>query len=433
MNTYHDQFIMAGSTDLLSRCSASSFPFPDLPGAELASVIAAPVSNFSGVAPDQLYFGHQTIQATNSTFCNISISYTHPGQDDLINVRAFLPISSPEWNYRFKAVGGGGWSAGMSMVSDVAMIGALGEGYATITTDGGHGGDSGPEDWALASEGNVNLYALQNFASVSLRDEGVIGKSLIEAFYGQSPAYSYWSGCSTGGRQGLMLAQRYPDLYDGIAANAPAINWPSFVGAGYWHKLVQNLYLDGTEPNRCELDELTKKAIAACDELDGLIDGLISDEEACSKVFDPQSLIGESFLCPSENGTMTISEGAVTFAKAIWQGPRAADGSFIWYGRNKAAPLADVLTDIVVEPIGGKWFQYFLGKSSTYDLDSLDLERFRWLVHRGVGEFDSIIGTTDPDLREFERQGHKMITWHGSVSYDIPVVRGGLWRFELLT
>ena len=417
---------MASSTDLLSRCSASSFLFPHLPGAEFTSVIAEPVSDFTHVAPDYYNFGHPTVQATNSTFCNITVTYQHPGQDDLINVRAFLPISSPEWNRRFQAVGGGGWYAGMFFISEIAMIGALGEGYATITTDAGLGGQSDPADWALVSEGNVNLYALQNFASVSLRDEAVIGKSLIEAFYGQGPLYSYWSGCSTGGRQGLMLAQRYPDLYDGIAANAPAINWPALVGAGYWSQLVQNLYLNGVEPDRCELNELTRKAIVTCDELDGLIDGLITDEEACSKVFDPQALVGESFFCASGNRTVTISEAAVTFAKAIWQGPRAADGSFMWYGRNKAAPLADLYTDMVVEPICGKWLQYFVEKSSTYDIKSLDLEKFQWLVHRGVGEFDSIIGTADPDLREFRRQGGKMITFHGTVSDLFFVMRARL-------
>lgn len=411
---------MAGSTDLVSLCSASSFPFPDLPGAQLDSITASPVHNFSGVAPEYYYFNHPTVTMTNSTFCNVTISYTHPGQGDLVTVNSYLPISSPSWNRRFQAVGGGGWQAGMWLLTDIEMIGALGGGYATITTDAGVSGPV-PDDWALVSEGNVNLYALQNFASVSLRDQAVIGKSLIESFYGEGPSYSYWSGCSTGGRQGLMLAQRYPDLYDGIAASAPGINWSAFLAGHIWSKVVLNTYLNGIEPDRCELNEVTARAIEFCDELDGFVDGLISDDEACYGAFDPKSLVGSSFLCASTNQTATISQEAITFAEKLWEGPRAADGSFIWYGRTIGAPLADNNTDFVIDNVASRWVRFFVEKDSSYDLDNITLQEYEWQSHRAIAEFDDIIGTNDANLKEFHRQGHKMLTFHGLMDPQVSV------------
>ena len=110
-----------------------------------------------------------------------------------------------------------------------ALSPALALGYAGANTDAGHTFFGDPmtaalsaENWALTSPGNVNWVLLQDFASIALDDMTNLAKAVVEKFYGKAPKYSYWNGCSTGGRQGLMQAQRYPKNYDGILAAAPA-------------------------------------------------------------------------------------------------------------------------------------------------------------------------------------------------------------------
>lgn len=186
-----------------SKCAASSLPTPSIFGASVLTLDAT----------------ESVLESTTVEFCNVTLTYTHPGQNDLIKVWLGLPST---WNGRFQGVGGGGWVTGFPS----EMVPAISQGYAAVSTDGGHDGlGQATEAWALNSPGNVNLYALQNFASVALNDMTGLGKQLTEAYYGKPIVKSYWSGCSTGGRQGLMLAQRYPEAYDGILAQAPAINW----------------------------------------------------------------------------------------------------------------------------------------------------------------------------------------------------------------
>jgi hypothetical protein len=155
------------------------------------------------------------------------------------------------------------------------MAPGVARGYAVASTDAGHTilGDpiavvARAGNWALASPGNVDWTLLQDFASVALDDMTHLGSAVAATFYGKKPKYSYWNGCSTGGRQGLMQAQRYPRNYHGILAAAPAINWASFVPSELWGQLLmaQEKYW----PPPCELLAITKAAIEACDELDGV-------------------------------------------------------------------------------------------------------------------------------------------------------------------
>lgn len=192
-----------------AACSASNIPYPTLFGAQITGLTAETVTDYYG------FLG--------SDVCQVNVTLTHPGTGDSVTNVVALPLSG--WNGIFQGVGGGGFSAGIYEAQGPIAAG----GYSCVSTDAGFPtgllAEGFADNWALVSEGNVNQYLLLNFARQSYHDMTVIGKAVTQSFYGTAPKYSYWNGCSTGGRQGLVVAQYYPTDYSGILANAPAIQW----------------------------------------------------------------------------------------------------------------------------------------------------------------------------------------------------------------
>ncbi|KAF7553129.1 hypothetical protein G7Z17_g3871 [Cylindrodendrum hubeiense] len=417
-------------------CSPDTFAATQLFGAEILSLEANLVENYNTTAYNQLYYGHPSITLENVDFCNVTVTYTHPGQNDTIHVDTWLPINN--YNGRLQSIGGGGWVAGGYSPSYVSMSGALGEGYATSTTDAGLTlqEDMAPDSWALTSVGNPNLYLLNNFGSVSLHDQAIISKSLIASFYGQAPEYSYWSGCSQGGRQGMMLAQRYPDVYDGIHACAPAISWNQLFLTTFWPQLMMKVM--DYYPYPCELNAVTAEAVEACDGLDGIDDGIIANDEACD--FDPLSVVGKSFACADTGTNMTISKNAAALAKTSWAGPRTKAGKFMWYGPNIGSQLtgsiAALTNDIglvmtscssdgnctgVPVGLGEVWFKYWLKADPDWSYENMTRDEFENYAHASAQRYDSLIGTNDPDLTAFYKTGGKILGYHGMNDQIIPI------------
>jgi hypothetical protein len=293
-------------------CSTSSIPYPSLFGAEFLSLETTLVQNYSRSIHAGLYSNHGAVNVVDATFCNVTVSYTHPGQNDTIFVQVWLPAPADTWNGRLQMVGGAGWQGGLTYAAIAGMTAAIGEGYATISTDAGLGSQATPEEWALLSPGNVNLYLLQDLTATSLNDASIIGKSISNSFYGQPPVYSYFTGCSQGGRQGMMLAQRFPDAFDGIAASAPAINWNNFFIADFWPRFVMNEL--GEFPPSCEFDAITAAVLSTCDGNDGLVDGIITDPNSCT--FDVMSMVGQTINCTNFGTTRQISLAAANIIEA---------------------------------------------------------------------------------------------------------------------
>src|SRR5262245_2279149 len=183
-----------------------------------------------------------------------------------VRFEVWLPVSG--WNQKFQGVGNG---ANAGSISYDAMAGALRRGYAVASTDTGHATTNGRDaPWAL---GHPEL--MTDFAHRGLHITTQHGKAIVQHFYGQPASRAYYVGCSTGGRQGLMEAQRYPDDYDGLVAGAPAANWTRFQAGGHlWAVLALNRDPESYVP-ASKLPLITAGVNAACDAAGGVEDGVL--------------------------------------------------------------------------------------------------------------------------------------------------------------
>jgi hypothetical protein len=345
--------------------------------------------------------------------CRVHATVTTPGVSDQIGIDVWMPVSG--WNGRFEGVGGGGYSTG----SPNSLVGPVNAGFAAAVTDGGHSGASSfTGSFALDSSGRLNWPLIEDFSYRALHDLAVVGKAVTAAYYGGQAQHAYWNGCSTGGRQGLAEAQRYPTDYDGILSAAPAINWQKFIPAELWPELV--MLRSGDFLPQCKLAAFQSAAIAACDKVgDGVADGVIGDPLACD--FDPSSLVGTSTAC----GTITAQDAAVV-AKIV-AGPRTTGGDLLWYGLTWGASfggLANTTTSggtTVGAPFPialahlGTWVQQNppVSLGGTWDWTTLTYDQYDQLFQQSVEMYSDVIGTDNPDLSAFEKAGGKLVIWHG--------------------
>jgi feruloyl esterase len=196
-----------------------------------------------------------------------------------LNVEIRLP---DQWNGKLHYAGGGGYNGALP---DLAFsLSALKQGYATVSSDSGHQGTGVDASFAL-----TDTQAAQLFGSLSVPTVMSTAIEAVTAAYGQLPSKSYFEGCSNGGREGLMNVQRYPNLFDGVIARAPAYNWVGFMGA--FNRTAKALAAPGGAFTPAKTSLLAKAVRDACDRLDGIADGIVSNQAACTAaVFDPASL-----------------------------------------------------------------------------------------------------------------------------------------------
>ncbi|KAH7143401.1 Tannase/feruloyl esterase [Dactylonectria macrodidyma] len=387
--------------------SCRDIPAPNVPGAVVKSVTSRAYQDHSVTASSPTLL--QDVSHLN--ICEVNVTLSHYYEDDVVLVQTWLPLHG--WNSRYVAIGGGAWLAGLGSV-DLALPAS--QGYAVSSTDAGLSGNAvDPSAWALKPDGTVNTGLLTNFASRSIHDMALVGKSVTAAFYKKPAKHAFFNGCSTGGRQGLAAAQSYPEDFDGILAGAPAIYWTEYVIAELWPQVVMreaDYYLSA-----CEADAFVEAAVKACDGADGVKDGVITHPLECH--FDPFTLVGRKVQCDKES--VKITRKAASIVSNIWAGPTTSTGKKLWYGMLRGAslnPLAntkDVNGTTVGDPffVADTWVRDFVKADPTFDTTQLDSASLESLFYQSKDKFSHIMDSANPNLSLFKRAGGKLVIWHG--------------------
>jgi feruloyl esterase len=325
-------------------------------------------------------------------FCRIAATLK-PTEDSDIKIEVWMP--SAGWNGKFQAVGNGGWAGSISYT---AMAQALQHGYATTSTDTGHVGATG--SFALGHPEKLN-----DFGFRSVHEMTVKAKTIVKAFYGDAPKISYWNGCSTGGRQGLKEAQRFPNDYDAIVAGAPANPRTRLSTWQMWaaHAALKDP-ASAIPPSKYPI--VHKAVLDACDAKDGLKDGLIDDPRLCN--FDPKVL-----QCKDGDGPSCLTTPQVEAVRKLLSPaknprtgeqltPRTEPGSELGWRNLIGGP----------EPFSAAvdQFKYVVFQNPNWDWRSLNFDSD---IAREDAMDKGIINATDPNLKEFFSHGGKILMYHG--------------------
>jgi Tannase and feruloyl esterase len=313
-----------------------------------------------------------------------------PSSDSAIEMEVWLPADT--WNGKFQMVGNGGWAG---VISYPAMSLALQDGYATASTDTGHKGGN-----ALFAIGHPER--LVDFAYRAVHETAVKSKAIIAAFYDRGPRLSYWNGCSTGGRQGLMSAQKFPEDFDGVVAGAPA-NYQTHLHAWDLGVAIPTLKDSASAVPRAKLDVLNAAVVAACDAQDGVKDGLLNDPRSCH--FDPSTL-----LCRGGDAENCLTSAQLESVKRTYAPAKTKSGELVFPGKDPGSETGwNVLAGTQPPGVSVGSFQVAYGDAN-WDWRTFDLDRDLKVVDEKVG---SIVNAVNPDLQAFKARGGKLILYHG--------------------
>lgn len=330
--------------------------------------------------------------ASLPAFCRVAATIT-PAADSEIRIEVWLPTGAV-WNASLQSVGNGAWGGSISYA---AMAEALRDGYATASTDTGHVGTS------AASFIPGHPEKVIDFAYRAVHEMTVAAKAIIAAHYGRPPARAYWNGCSTGGRQALAEAQRYPGDYDGILAGAPANYVTHLQGAQVWTATVVN----NSEAARIPPAKFTllhNAALAACDELDRVKDGVIENPRACR--FDPGAL-----LCRGAEAPDCLTAAQVESARQIYAGPKDSRGRSLFPGLERGSEAGwNTLAGARPMALAEETYKFLVFKDAGWDYLTFHAERDMAVADRTIAD---TMNSTDPNLKPFFERGGKLLIYHG--------------------
>lgn len=382
-----------------------------------------------------------------------------PSTSTGIGIEILLP--APEaWNQRIRAFGNSGWSgtpqaSSTIVASDDIHSAAAAKGFVVATSDNGHVGSPVDASFAMNPDGSMNTIGWSDFSERSLHELAEKTKAVTRAYYGRPQRYAYWDGFSTGGRQALKLAQRFPDDFDGILAGAPATNWSTFHTGNLYGQIAMTQDLAHLI-TPAQLGAVTRAALVACG---GSKLGFILDPLACryDPVTDPAILCAGSSksaaIASSSNSCLSPEEARVI--NKIWYG-QTQDGSApspgvdngessvltgtkrLWFGWGRGVALKDtsaggspglalaadqVALELQSARLASTGFRNATGNGENRWIQELDYAGLAHARAQGLAlqkQF-SAINTDSPDLSAFAASNGKLLMYHGLADEYIPV------------
>jgi feruloyl esterase len=332
-------------------------------------------------------------------FCRVQLILT-PSADSDIRAEVWLPLTG--WNGKFQQVGNGGWGGSIQYA---ALGAALRRGYAAASTDTGHVGDT-----ARFAVGHPEK--LTDFGYRAVHETALQSKATVAALYGSTPRFSYFNGCSGGGRQGFMEAQRYPADFDAIIAGAPGYNrtdqsFQLVLASQATHRDAASFIPPA------KLPALHKAALNACDARDGAADGLISDPMSCR--LDPEVL-----ACTGADGVDCLTRPQIEAAKRIYApviDPRT--GREVFPGVEAGSEPRWTINAGGARPLGmsDELFKYVVFRDPNWDFLTLDVAKHVDMARAAAA---GTIDATSPDLKPFIDRGGKLLIYHGWGDTNVP-------------
>jgi hypothetical protein len=411
--------------------------------ANLAATVQANIGNFE-LGPGLLTISGSITGSGTSRICQVNLTQYHA-----INIRLGLPINATDgaaygianqWNGKVQHQGGGGFVGSVGSVN-----GAGTSKYVYSSTDSGHGntwcntynpetgqnnslnncGQSGA-GFVIDPLNNLIPWQVTDFITDSLYAQVRWALDLTEMYYGRKPDRNYWNGCSTGGRQGWELAQKYGDLFDGIVAGAPAMNWNRFQTAELWPPVVVKSLLPGTTPilSSAKSNAAIAAAVAACSEYG---DGIINEPRRCN--FNARSLICPAEGTPPANCLTPEEADAIN---SIWFGPINPEGYRLWGGPAIGTSFGTVL------PGGSNAFgfmydyeRYWAHQDPNWPWQSLAGADFATKFTEEMRfqdlKFQATASTDSTNLDKAKNHGTKIIHYHGLT--DTLIIPFGSWNY----
>jgi hypothetical protein len=367
-----------------------------------AGTFVGPPAPFSGRDISALY-------KSLPPFCRVSAT-AKPTSDSDIKIEVWLPVSG--WNNKLLGLGNGGFAG---LIDYLNLATAISKGYAATATDAGHTGTPVDAAWAAGHPEKI-----VDFGHRGIHEMTRVAKTIAAEFYGQAPRRAYFNGCSDGGREALMEAQRYPDDYDGILAGAPASHWTALLTTAVWHTRALTLDPASFIPP-AKIPAIASAVNAACDALDGLKDGILTDPRRCR--FDPATIQCKS----GEDADTCLTAPQAVALRHVYEGPRDAKGRRIFPGYPPGA-----------EEGGGGWITWITGKQPKTSMMAMFGDAYfshmvygnpKWDYREFALEADlrtaiektaQALDATDPNLAPFRARGGKLIVYHGWQDPAIP-------------